>query len=142
MKTYKQFISNLNESTVSTEDLVKSHEQRGHFDDSPGLQALKREDLSADHLNRLFRAGGSMYKHVINHPKVDKPMMKGFLDHAHAEFKNDIAQKTVAHAGKEMGLKHPLIDKMEQGQLKPKVLNPGSGPAKDYGTKSGAWTGD
>lgn len=130
----------MHESEESTEDLVKKHEERGHFDDKPGIEALKRKDLTKDHLKRLFNSG--MYKHVIKHPSVDKEMMKGFLDHAHDHFKNDLAQKAVAHTGKEMGLKHPLIDKMEKGELKPKVLNLGDGPSKDYGKGSGSWTGD
>ena len=141
MKNFREFISSLDESDMSTDDLVNKHEERGHFDDKPGLEALKRDDITHDHLKRLFHKG-NMYKHVINHPKVDKELMKGFLDHAHKEFKNDLAQKAVAHKGKEMGLKHPLIDSMEKGELKPKVLNLGSGPAKDYGKGSGSWTGD
>lgn len=142
MKSFKEFITNINESEKSTEDLVKSHEERGHFDDKPGLAALKRDDISKDQLSRLFHAGGSMYQHVIKHPKVDQEMMKGFLDHAHEHFKNVGAQSIVAHKAKEIGIKHPLIDKMEKGELKPKKLDLGSGPEKDYRKPHGGWTGD
>ena len=131
----------LPESEESTEDLVKQHEKRGHINDNFGLKALGRSDVTKDHLNRLFHAGNT-YRQVIHHPKVDKEMMKGYLDHAHKNFKNDLALKAVAHKGKEMGLKHPLIDKMDKGELKPTTLDSGSGPDKDYRGPSGSWTGD
>lgn len=132
-----------NEKEESTEDLVKQHERRGHLDNKPARKALQRNDITKDHLKRIFHAGHAL-KQVLSHPKVDKEMMKGFLDHAHEHSKNPYYQKEIANKGMEMGINHPLIDKMKKGELKPTALNLGNGPSKDYApNKSGMnWTGD
>ena len=149
MKTFSRFINEVRESChiseedmskYSTDDLVHMAVKK-HWTDDYTHAALKRPDITKDHLKTLFKHG-SVYRKVIEHPLVDKNMMKGFLDHAHDHYKNDLAQKAVAHKGEEMGLKHPLIDKMNAGELKPKKLDLGSGPSRDYGKGSGSWTGD
>lgn len=152
MKSFYQIMSEINEAKTtsvnesdkpehSTDELVQKA-TNAKWDDTHLRAALKRPDLTKDHLKTLFKHSGSAYNQVMNHPLVDKKMMHGFADHAHNEFKNDIAQRSVAHKAKEMGVKHPLVDKYNKGEIKAKVLNLGSGPARDYGKKSGGWTGD
>lgn len=135
-----QYIAESDTADQSTDDLVKSAVKH-HWTDKYTHAALKRPDITKEHLTTLFKHAGA-YRHVINHPLVDKKLMHHFADHAEKEFKNDLAQKAVAHRADELGVKHPLVDKMKQGELKPKVLDLGNGPAKDYGKGSGSWTGD
>ena len=149
MKTFSKFINEVRESCHINEEDMSKHSTgelvdlavKKHWTDNYTHAALKRPDITKDHLKTLFKDAGA-YRQVINHPLVDKKMMHDFADHAHKEFKNDLAQKAVAHKAQEMGVKHPLIDKMNKGELKPKKLDLGSGPEKDYRKPHGGWTGD